>query len=201
MPTSYELVYFPVRGRAEPIRLLFAAADVPFTDTAVTDWPALKPKTPLGKVPILIERGDDGEQVIPESMTILRHLARTFSLDGADERARVVADYTVEALNEWRSRFTPVLFASFARTEQSVIDKYWSDLPATLALFERLLAQAGGAYFAGGALSYADLLAFDTLDGHLNLKPDALADAPGLHAFVARLREHPGLAAYLATRR
>jgi len=36
MSTSYEIIYFGIHGRAEPIRLLFALAGVAFTDTTVT---------------------------------------------------------------------------------------------------------------------------------------------------------------------
>lgn len=41
----YELTYFEMRGRAEPIRLLFALADVPYRDKRVKhkDFSELKP--------------------------------------------------------------------------------------------------------------------------------------------------------------
>lgn len=199
--TRYELLYFPVRGRAEPIRLLFAAAGVDFTDTRVTDWPTRKATTPFGKMPVLIERDDEGREFqVPESMAILRHLARVFGFAGESERATTSADAIAEALIDWRTRFTPVAFAQFAKTEQSVIDKYWHDLPATLDLFERLAGKHTGGYFVGDAPTYADLLAFDTIDGNLGMKPGILDGYPNLRALVARIREIPGVAAYLAAR-
>ena len=36
MGASYELIYFNFRGRAELARLIFALADVEYTDTRVT---------------------------------------------------------------------------------------------------------------------------------------------------------------------
>lgn len=41
---TYTLSYFNVRGRAEPIRMLFALAEVDYTDKRIShvDWPALK---------------------------------------------------------------------------------------------------------------------------------------------------------------
>ena len=42
---TYTLIYFDIRGRAEPIRLLFALAGVKYTDKRVSkmEWPELKP--------------------------------------------------------------------------------------------------------------------------------------------------------------
>lgn len=198
MSTSYELLYFPLRGRAEPIRLLFALAKVAYTNTGVTNWPELKPKTPLGQVPVLIERGADGERQLAQSGAILRHLARVFDLYGADEAAKTQADFIAETVSDWRAKFAPVNFAAFMKTEQSVIDKYWADLPTTLALFDRLLGD--NEFFAGKSATFADALAFDTLDGNVTLKADCLNDFPRLSAFLARFRELPGVAEYVAQR-
>ena len=53
MPPKYKLTYFNLRGRAETIRMLFAAADVKFEDVRITfeEWPELKPsKSIIGGV-------------------------------------------------------------------------------------------------------------------------------------------------------
>ena len=48
--SNYTLNYFGVSGRGELIRLLFAAAGIPFTDKRIetNSWPTQKPLTPLG---------------------------------------------------------------------------------------------------------------------------------------------------------
>ena len=48
---TYELIYFPIHGRAEVLRLTFSLAQTAFTDVPVTDWATLKPQMPLGQVP------------------------------------------------------------------------------------------------------------------------------------------------------
>ncbi len=198
MSTSYELLYFPIRGRAEPIRLLFALAKVPYTNTAVTNWPELKPKTPLGQLPVLVERDATGERQFAQSGAIIRHLARVFDLYGADEAHKTQADLIADTANDWRTKFAPVQFAAFMKTEQSVVDKYWADLPTTLALFDRLLGDND--FYAGKTATYADALVFDTLDGNAGQKADCLDAFPRLAAFVARFRALPGVAEYVASR-
>jgi len=199
MSTTYELLYFPIRGRAEPIRLMFAAANVNFTNTGVTNWPEVKPKTPLGQLPVLVEKSEAGEKMIPQSMAIIRHLARTFDLYGKDEAEKTACDIAAETINDWRSKFAPVQFAQFMNTPEDVITKYWAELPATLSQLESLLGDK--TYFAGGsAPTYADVLAFDAIDGHLAAKPEALADAGKLRAFHKAFGALPNIAAYIAKR-
>lgn len=44
MSPQYKLVYFNMMGRAEPTRLIFAAAGVPYEDDRIekANWPTLK---------------------------------------------------------------------------------------------------------------------------------------------------------------
>jgi glutathione S-transferase len=53
---EYKITYFNARARAEILRLLFAAAGVPYQDHRIEfgEWPALKEKTPFGGVKFFI---------------------------------------------------------------------------------------------------------------------------------------------------
>ncbi|XP_078702031.1 hematopoietic prostaglandin D synthase-like [Branchiostoma floridae x Branchiostoma belcheri] len=73
MPT-YKLTYFNGRGRGETIRLLFAAGGIKYEDVRIegAQWPALKPNTPFGHLPILEVDG----VTLSESATIARFVAK-----------------------------------------------------------------------------------------------------------------------------
>jgi glutathione S-transferase len=210
MSTSpqYEVLYFPIRGRAEPIRLLLAYSGAPFVDTPVTDWPALKGKTPLGQLPILVDRsGGDGvaELVIPQSAAIVRHLARKLNLYGETLREQALADVVAETVQDIRAKFVPVAFAARYNPPAETIEKYWSEvLLQNLALLDKLLQRSAhpeAGFFVGAKPTYADFQVFDVLDGHLSMKPACLDNHAALKAFFARIAALPQLASYLATRR
>ncbi|KAJ8021969.1 Hematopoietic prostaglandin D synthase [Holothuria leucospilota] len=69
----FKLTYFDVRGRAEPIRYLFALAGVEYEDKRLTseEWKKLKPNTPFGGLPILEVDG----KVLGQTQAICRHVA------------------------------------------------------------------------------------------------------------------------------
>jgi glutathione S-transferase len=199
---SYELLYFPARGRAEQIRLLFAFKGVPFTD-ATADWPAQKDGTPFGQLPVLIERGDDGELVLPESGAILRHLARRFDMYGSTLHEHALCDALADFVADARSRYVPVAFTALFKTTPEAIEAYYKALPRTLGLLERALLRSknpAAGWFIGDAVTFADVAAFDHLDAVEQLKPGILDGLPGLDAFMKRFRALPTVAPFLANR-
>ncbi|AKT38958.1 glutathione S-transferase family protein [Chondromyces crocatus] len=201
---EYELLYFPLRGRGEQIRLLFACAQIPFKNTPIADWPSVKASMPLGQLPVLRERVGERETLIPQTGAILRHLARAFDLYGSDEQQRTQCDILIETFVDWRAAFAPVDLAAMFGTAPEAIARYWSNLPSTLALVERFLTQSAApeaGWFVGPQPTVVDVIAFDFLERHVQLRDDALAGSPSLKAFVERFRALPGVAAYLKQNR
>ena len=78
--STYKLTYFNLEARAEWIRWIFLQVGVPFEDIRVPfqDWPAMKPTTPLGCLPVLEV---DGKQ-IAGSIPIARYVAKKHGLAG-----------------------------------------------------------------------------------------------------------------------
>ena len=76
------LYYFPIKARAESIKLALGLAHIPYTFKAVQNWPVEKEEglkngtLPFGQVPMLHIDGMD----IVQSMAILRYLSRKYVL-------------------------------------------------------------------------------------------------------------------------
>ena len=79
-----KLSYFPIAGRGETTRLLFAIGGIPFEDHRVTgaSWGALKANTPWGSMPVLTL--PDGQQ-IAQQRAIARFVAKHIGLYPASD--------------------------------------------------------------------------------------------------------------------
>ena len=201
---TYELIYFPIHGRAEVLRLTFSLAQTAYTDVPVTDWATLKPQMPLGQVPVLKETHGDKSVLIPQSGAIIRHLGRVLNLYGQTELAHTIVDYVLESVVDWRSKFIPVAYARMYGTPQDVQDKYWGELlDHNLKTMEKLLANPtkSGIWFTGESPTIADAMVWDTIDLNFAKWSEVLDRYPTLRAFYDRFAALPGIAAHLASRR
>ncbi|MEQ1503447.1 MAG: glutathione S-transferase [Myxococcota bacterium] len=199
----YEVVYFDIRGRAEPIRLLLALAGQAFDDTrhAFDAWPVHKPTTPLGQAPVLVERDGTTELRIPQSQAILRHLARVHGLYGATEAEHVACDVVVETCGDLRQALAPLRFGPGANDPVAKQKFLTEALPDHLGRMRRLLAAGPkSGWFVAEAPTWADITAFDTVEVLHGFEASSLADAPELLAFADRMRAVPQIAAYLTAR-
>jgi glutathione S-transferase len=202
--TTYELLYFPVHGRAEPIRLLFALAGQPFTNRTLArdEWARKKPEMPLGQMPVLIERDAHGERTIPQSQAILRHLARRFGFAGRTEREQVDIDVVAETALDAGSGLGPLVFGP-RRGDAAAVASHFTDVwPVHAARLAALLARnpTQSGFFVGASATYADVLAFQVLHAHSALSPACLEAWPTLGAFHERMAALPQWKNYIDTR-
>merc|ERR1712215_352945 len=98
MGSDIKLSYFNVRGRAETARLILAHAGVRYTDQRLTfdQFSTVKSKLPYGQLPTLKY---DGE-VVCQSISISRFLAKEFGLAGKDNIENAQCDEIVDAVND-----------------------------------------------------------------------------------------------------
>ena len=209
MSSAYEIIYLPIRGRAEVLRIALAAANVSYKDTSIGggDLPAFKATSLLGEctgLPVL--RVTDAAGVIheiPQSYAILRFLAHAHGLIPSEPLLRARADVVAETHLDWRlGAFNPVAFKPGFLADRAAVVTYFKDkVPKYLEVFERLLPADGPPRFAGSELSYADIAVYETLDRHLLLCPTVLANHPRLAALIEAVSTEPGVAKYLEARR
>jgi glutathione S-transferase len=79
-----KLTYFDIEAAAEPIRLALVLAGVDFEDERVVfaDWPAKKPTTPYGQLPLMTIEGIDDTQPVrirTQSGAMLRYVGAELS--------------------------------------------------------------------------------------------------------------------------
>ncbi|XP_021378340.1 hematopoietic prostaglandin D synthase-like [Mizuhopecten yessoensis] len=88
--SRYKLTYFNFRGRAELIRMTLCAAGQDFEDNRISykDYLKIKSDLPQNQVPILEFDG----QTLPQSLTIVRYLAREYGLYGNNNLESATVD-------------------------------------------------------------------------------------------------------------
>ena len=95
---NLEILYFDGAGRAETIRIALFAGGVDFTDTRFSgkEWPAIKPTTPLGSVPVLKVDGVAHCQ----SVALARYAGKLGGFYPEDPVQALIVDEAIESLNE-----------------------------------------------------------------------------------------------------
>jgi glutathione S-transferase len=201
--TGYKLTYFNGRGRAEIVRLVFAAAGVEYQDIRIekANWPALKPTTPFGQVPVLEA---DGGLKLCQSNSIARYLARKFHLAGKTDEDQARADMVVDCFEDTMKPVVTFLFESDETRMETLKKKALEEqLPTSLAGLEGLLKanHGGDGFFVGTELTWADL-GFIVFVGWLSMAgaDTQLAKYPKLTALRERVEKVPKVAAWLAKR-
>jgi len=161
---SYKLTYFNGRGRGEISRMLFAAAGVKFEDVRIEfkDWPALKPKTPQGTLPLL---EIDGKAVITQSMSVARYLAREFGLDGKSKMEKATVDMIMDTLLDLFGEAVKFAFNSDEAEKKKMQDEFEKGTAqAKLGQLEELVKNGTKGFAVGKELTFADLMLYVYLE-------------------------------------
>lgn len=196
------LTYFDFDGgRGEPARLALSLGEVPFVDERLSppEFAARKNEFPFGGLPVL----SIGGEVISQCNAINRYVGRLAGLYPSDPVDAMRCDEVMEALEDMNHKFARSLHVKdpdkFRARREAVVD---GPLTFTLQRMEALLTRRGGRYFAGDALSIADLKAYvwarTIKKGTLDYVPRDLVArlAPTLDAHCARIAAHLGIVWY-----
>ncbi|XP_078620474.1 hematopoietic prostaglandin D synthase-like [Branchiostoma floridae x Branchiostoma japonicum] len=188
---SYKLTYFKHWGRGGVLRLLFAAGGIEFEDVRIEreQWPELKPKTPMGQIPILEVDGT----IICQRRAIARFIAKKAGLAGKTPLEEARADMIVDGMADIEGKVVDFYIEKDAtRKQEKIKDFAEKTLPTVLDSLEKLASPGG--HFVGDALTWADVdffammyflkdhLPSDPVTGYVNLSKvrDNVMSNPGI---------------------
>ena len=184
---AYKMVYFPVEAKGELIRFIFAQAGVEYQQELVTraSWPALKPKTQFGYIPILEFDGNS----LSGSGPIARYLAEKHGLAGSNEieNAKIAAikDFQDEVVQKMGKAFwTKPDEASKKELDEQVVKEH---IPRYLGTLEKIIKEnlAGNGWLFGSKVTYVDLNLYLIVDFMKLFQEDIFAN--GSYAEVEKL--------------
>jgi glutathione S-transferase len=154
-----KLIYFDApMSRGEECRLALHVAGVPFEDVRIKreDWPALKPTTPFGSIPVLEM---PGHAPLAQSNAILVLVGRQHGLHPKDDFEAARHEAMMGHVEDLRAAVTPSIRmvdeAQKKAARESLVAGY---LPTWAGNAEKHLGD--GPFFAGAKLSVVDLKLF-----------------------------------------
>jgi len=200
MGKKIKFTYFAGMGRGELSRLILAHGGAEYEDHRITfsEWPALKPKMPINVVPVLEY---DGE-VISQSKTIARFLAKEFGIAGKTNVQQAKADMIVDCVTDIEIERYKWAFPSDPTPQREAGKKDFERgaLPRFLGLMLTLLNQGKGKFMTGDDMTWADIAIANVMD----LCSREVKIDEGKFKQLCELRdrvfETPNIKKYLATR-
>jgi glutathione S-transferase len=200
--SNYKLTYFNGRGRAEIVRLIFAAGGVKYEDVRIekANWPALKPSTPFGQLPMLEV---DGVKLC-QSNAIGRFVARRLKLAGKTDLDEARVDMIIDCIEDTVKPMMGFFHESDEKRKADLKKKFLDEqLPVSLAGLEKILNEnkGGAGYFVGDSLTWADLC-ISVLASWLAMAGgcDEFAKHAKLVALKDRVEKEPKIAEWIAKR-
>ncbi|XP_040291237.1 glutathione S-transferase P 1-like [Bufo bufo] len=195
--SGYVITYFPIRGRAEAIRLLLGDQGASWTEDEVplADWFSGKIDLKKQAVFCQLPQFKDGDFVLYQSNSILRYLGRKYGISGSSNEESALIDMVNDGVEDLRLKFSRMFFFEFETGKE----KYENELPNQLAAFERILSlnSNGTKYLVGDKISYADYNFLDLLQLHLEVFPACFSSYPLINAYIDRITSRPKLSEYL----
>jgi glutathione S-transferase len=200
--TLPKLTYFDApASRGEECRLALHLAGIEFEDVRIkfADWPALKPTTPFGSLPVLEL---PGHPPLAQCNAILVLIGRRHDLHPKDDFEAARHEAVMHHVEDLRAVVGPTMRMADAEKKaarEALVADY---LPAWAAATERQIA-GDGPFFAGAKLHVVDLKLHLVvrwfISGKLDHIPATIFDGyPKLRRVHDAVRDHEGVKAWYA---
>ena len=200
---TMKLIYFGVRGRVEPARLMLELTKTPYEIESVTfeSWAERKPKmlerTPLGQMPVL----EDGAFTLCQSGAINRYLARKLGLAGdtIEQQARIeeISETAGDLIFQTGLIFWNPQFAELR-------DKHREETKVRLGNLQNYFVRtrANSEYWVtAGKYTMADVYMAYALEVILPLHPGLVESFPELYHMVETFFSAEGIREYVRSDR
>lgn len=206
--TISTLTYFAIRGRGEPIRLVFAALGKPCNEDPV-DMKIMKSDAsvfPFGQVP----RFRDEEVDMCQSNAILRHLGRKYGLYGKTEKDACMVDMIMDGVESIKLKYLNLIYVDRLNDEaKEQFFKAHCD-PSTMwernggahfEYLEKLIQRneaSGSGYSVGEGLTISDIVLFDMVDMMFRIYGQTFGEKmPSLSALHTKVGSLDGIKSYI----
>lgn len=198
---SYTLTYFDFDGgRAEPIRIALHAGGIAFEDKRISfeEFAALRGSLRFAAVPTLEIDG----VTVTQSNAMCRYVGALAGLYPTDPLQALYCDEVLGAVEDLAHAVVATMGLEGDALREAREALVAGKIKTYLLGFDALLQRGGGQYFAGQALSVADLKLFvqvrSILSGRLDHIPTDLVEqlAPALLAHNQRVAADPRVLAY-----
>ena len=199
--TTYKLIYFNARGRAEVCRLIFAQADVKYEDKRVNseEWAQLKPTTPTGALPMMEVDG----KPLTGSGPMARFLAERFGLAGSNDFENAELAGIIDVLEDFHMKVVPWYYEKDEEKKAQLLKQLQDEhAPRYWGIIEKKIknnkSEAG--WIFGNKPTYADLAIFSVLEFAGTLCPKILVDFPGVAKLKGAVGALPNIANWVKER-
>ncbi|KAF7668796.1 hypothetical protein LDENG_00287180 [Lucifuga dentata] len=200
---TMKLVYWDVRGLAQPIRMLleytgtkyeekfYSCGEAPNYDKSC--WFSEKRKLGMNfpNLPYL----EDGDRKIVQSNAIMRYIARKNNMCGETEEEQIRVDILENQAADFRNAFVIMCYTDFDKIKP----EYLKSLPEKLKDFSDFLGDRK--WFAGDKITFSDFFMYELLDQHRMFEPKCLDDFKNLRDFLDRFEALDKIAAYMKSDR
>ncbi|XP_055334384.1 glutathione S-transferase 1-like [Paramacrobiotus metropolitanus] len=199
--SHYKLTYFNLRGIAEPVRQLFAYANVPYEDVRLDreNWAnsSQKQESPFHQLPFLEVDG----HTIGQSNAILRFVGKRLNLAGKDEFEQARVDALADYATDMRSPLSAWFFEQDETRKKAMKEKYFNEtLPGFLKTYEQHLKSNGGQFFVGSGPTWADFVIAHGMGQLQVVEPNALNGYELLKAHEQRINNLQGVKEWISKR-
>jgi glutathione S-transferase len=196
------LIYFDFAGsRGEECRIALSLAGVDFEDVRIsgTDWPAVKPTTPFGALPVLEL---PGKSALAQSNAILVYLGRQHGLHPKNDFEAAQHEALMDYVEDLRHTVGPTLRISDETQKRAAREDLARNyLPTWGTNIENQLAEHP--FVGGDKLHVVDLKLYMVVrwfaSGTVDHVPNTVFDhCPKLMRVYREVGEHSGVKAWLA---